>query len=73
MRGACCRHVGVTNFDVPRLKEIVDSGVRIVSNQVLCSLPGVCEQHNRIACTLFKRPRTPGSGASLHVSTCNTC
>lgn len=29
------RHVGVTNFDVPRLKQIVDSGVRIVSNQVM--------------------------------------
>ena len=38
MHGACSRHVGVTNFDVPRLKEIVDSGVRIVSNQVLCTV-----------------------------------
>ena len=28
-----CRHVGVTNFDVPRLKEMLDAGVRIVSNQ----------------------------------------
>ena len=27
------RHIGVTNFDVPRLDEIVQSGVRIVSNQ----------------------------------------
>ena len=26
--------MGVTNFDVPRLKEIVDSGVNIASNQV---------------------------------------
>ena len=37
MPGTCSRHVGVTNFDVHRLKEIVDSGVRIVSNQVLCT------------------------------------
>lgn len=28
------RHVGVTNFDVPRLKEMVDAGANIVSNQV---------------------------------------
>jgi hypothetical protein len=27
------RHVGVTNFDVPRLREMLDAGVRIVSNQ----------------------------------------
>ncbi|CAL8466033.1 g5569 [Coccomyxa elongata] len=35
---ALIRHVGVTNFDVPRLAEIVDAGVRIVSNQVQYSL-----------------------------------
>ena len=28
------RHVGVTNFDTPRLSEIVDAGVPVVSNQV---------------------------------------
>ena len=28
------RHVGVTNFDAPRLAEIIDAGVRVVSNQV---------------------------------------
>ena len=28
------RHVGVTNFDVPHLSEIVEAGVPIVSNQV---------------------------------------
>ncbi|KAK9821998.1 hypothetical protein WJX81_006467 [Elliptochloris bilobata] len=33
-----CRHIGVTNFDVPRLKEMLDAGVRIVSNQVQYSL-----------------------------------
>lgn len=32
------RHVGVTNFDVPRLAEIVDAGVRIVSNQARQSM-----------------------------------
>ena len=27
------RHVGVTNFDVPRMQEMMDAGVMIVSNQ----------------------------------------
>ncbi|GAB4813776.1 hypothetical protein N2152v2_000822 [Parachlorella kessleri] len=39
------RHIGVTNFDVPRLQEMLDAGVKIVSNQVQYSLldrrPGV--------------------------------
>jgi hypothetical protein len=28
------RHVGVTNFDTPRLQEMLDTGVPIVTNQV---------------------------------------
>lgn len=28
------RHIGVTNFDVPTLQEIVDAGVPVVSNQI---------------------------------------
>ena len=32
--GGVVRHIGVTNFDVPRLREMLDAGVRIVSNQV---------------------------------------
>ncbi len=28
------KHIGMTNFDVPRLREILDAGVPIVSNQV---------------------------------------
>lgn len=28
------KHIGVTNFDVPRLMEMMDAGVPIVSNQV---------------------------------------
>jgi aryl-alcohol dehydrogenase-like predicted oxidoreductase len=28
------RHIGVTNFDVPRLQEILEAGVPVVSNQV---------------------------------------
>lgn len=32
------RHVGVTNFDVPHLRELVDTGVPVVSNQVQYSL-----------------------------------
>lgn len=31
-------HLGVTNFDVPHLQEIVDAGVPVVSNQVQYSL-----------------------------------
>ena len=27
------RHIGVTNFDIPRLDEIVQGGVQVVSNQ----------------------------------------
>lgn len=45
-----CQHIGVTNFDVPRLKEMLDAGVRIVSNQArkgcgltTCSAP--CYPH----------------------------
>ena len=32
------RHIGVTNFDVPRLREIVDAGVPVVSHQTQYSL-----------------------------------
>ena len=28
------RHIGMTNFDVPRLMEMMDAGVPIASNQV---------------------------------------
>lgn len=28
------KHVGATNFDVPRLKEMSEAGVKIVNNQV---------------------------------------
>ena len=28
------RHIGVTNFDVPRMQQMIDGGVRIVANQV---------------------------------------
>lgn len=30
------RHVGATNFDVPRLQEMLDAGVKLVNNQVGC-------------------------------------
>jgi diketogulonate reductase-like aldo/keto reductase len=29
-----CRHLGVTNFDVPRMQQLIDAGVKIASNQV---------------------------------------
>ncbi|MFP8890527.1 aldo/keto reductase [Natrialbaceae archaeon A-CW2] len=32
------RHIGVTNFDTPRLKELVDADIPVVSNQVQYSL-----------------------------------
>jgi aryl-alcohol dehydrogenase-like predicted oxidoreductase len=32
------RHIGVTNFDVPRLQEILEAGVPVVSNQVQYSV-----------------------------------
>ncbi len=32
------RHLGVTNFDVPHLKELINAGVPIISNQVQYSL-----------------------------------
>jgi aryl-alcohol dehydrogenase-like predicted oxidoreductase len=32
------RHLGLTNFDTPHLKGIVESGIRVVSNQVQLSL-----------------------------------
>jgi aryl-alcohol dehydrogenase-like predicted oxidoreductase len=31
-------HVGVTNFDAPRLRELLDAGVRVLTNQVQYSL-----------------------------------
>src|SRR3989344_600374 len=49
------RHIGVTNFDVPRLTELVESGIPIVSNQVQHSvldnrpengMVAFCQQHN---------------------------
>ncbi|KAL4429190.1 hypothetical protein ABPG77_010169 [Micractinium sp. CCAP 211/92] len=49
------KHVGATNFDVPRLQEFVDAGVTIANNQVQYSLldrrpengmADFCAQHN---------------------------
>ena len=33
VNGSKIRHIGVTNYDVPRLMEMLDAGVPIVSNQ----------------------------------------
>ena len=33
VNGSKIRHIGVTNFDVPRLEEMLSAGVPIVSNQ----------------------------------------
>ena len=43
-RGAI-KHVGVTNFDVPRLQEMLDTGVKIISNQVCGSGQLIHWQH----------------------------
>lgn len=32
------RHIGVTNFDTPHLKELLDAGIKVVSNQVQYSV-----------------------------------
>ncbi|MGD9098913.1 MAG: aldo/keto reductase, partial [Anaerolineae bacterium] len=49
------KHIGVTNFDVPRLQEILEAGVPVVSNQVQYSvldhrpergMVAFCEQHS---------------------------
>jgi len=49
------RHLGLTNFDTQHLKQIVDHGIRVISNQVQFSLidrrPEVhmiqfCQEHN---------------------------
>jgi aryl-alcohol dehydrogenase-like predicted oxidoreductase len=37
-RSGKIRHLGVTNFDVPHLEEIMEAGVAVVSNQVQYSL-----------------------------------
>jgi diketogulonate reductase-like aldo/keto reductase len=29
-----CKHLGITNFDVPRMEQFINAGVKIVSNQV---------------------------------------
>ncbi len=46
------RHIGLTNFDAPRLLEIVHSGVRVVSNQVQYSLLDPRPEGNMIKCCL---------------------
>lgn len=42
------RHLGVTNFDVPRLKEIIQSGIKVVSNQVQYSVLDHRPEHGMI-------------------------
>jgi len=48
-RAAKVKHIGVTNFDIPRLKEIVDSGVPVVSNQVQYSVLDQRPERNMVA------------------------
>ena len=43
------RHVGLTNFDTPRTREILDAGVPLVANQVQYSLLDRRPEHGLIA------------------------
>lgn len=51
------RHVGATNFDVPRLREMLDAGVPLVSNQVQYSLFDRRPEHGLVS---FARERGLG-------------
>ncbi len=42
------RRIGVTNFDVPRPKELIDAGVPIVSNQVQYSILDQRPEHGMV-------------------------
>jgi aryl-alcohol dehydrogenase-like predicted oxidoreductase len=53
-RAGKIRHIGTTNFDVPRLREILDAGVELLTNQLQYSvldhrpengMVALCEQH----------------------------
>ena len=57
-REGLCRHIGVTNFDVPRLKEMLDAGVRIVSNQARQAAGSPCAARSVI---------TMATGCSTHM------
>ena len=52
------RHIGVTNFDVPRLDEIVQGGVRVVSNQARAPYyhPYVRRRLQGTACAFWPHP-----------------
>ena len=43
------RYIGVTNFDTPRIKELLDAGVEITTNQVQYSLLDRRVEHNMTA------------------------
>ncbi len=43
------RHLGVTNFDAPRVREILDAGVPLVANQVQYSLLDRRPEHAMVA------------------------
>lgn len=42
------RHVGVTNFDVPQLRAIVDAGVKVVAHQLQYSLIDARAEHGMV-------------------------
>ncbi len=57
VNGSKIRHIGVTNFDVPRLEEMLSAGVPIVSNQA--RLPPV-SQHLEMHDAMVSTPASTG-------------
>lgn len=47
-RAGKIRNIGITNFDVPRLKQLVDAGVPVVSNQVQYSVVDERPEHGMV-------------------------
>ncbi|OGE32326.1 aldo/keto reductase [Candidatus Daviesbacteria bacterium RIFCSPHIGHO2_02_FULL_36_13] len=47
-RSGKIRNIGVTNFDVPRLKELVEAGIPIVTNQVQYSVLDQRPEHGMV-------------------------
>lgn len=47
-RAGKIRNIGVTNFDAPRLKELVDAGIPVISNQVQYSILDQRPEHGMI-------------------------
>ncbi len=75
------KHVGATNFDVERLKEMGEAGVKIVNNQVPSSAWGLLESLWRLdartgACAVgisWGMPRAASATLSWSFKLCSAC